>query len=79
LSEAVAAGRLTRGDVFCTVAFGGGYTSGAFVTRWGADPAHGARAAQVDPASIRVVRPEGGAKADEPPAVLRDFLRGGHR
>ena len=33
LSEAVAAGRLKPGDVFCTVAFGGGYTSGAFVTR----------------------------------------------
>ncbi|MEY4035967.1 MAG: hypothetical protein RL715_186, partial [Chloroflexota bacterium] len=32
LSEAVAAGRLKPGDVFCTVAFGGGYTSGAFVT-----------------------------------------------
>jgi hypothetical protein len=56
------------------VAFGGGYTSGAFVTRWGADPAHGARAANVDPSTVRVVRPEGGAKADQPPAVLRAFL-----
>ena len=79
LSEAVAAGRLMPGDVFCTVAFGGGYTSGAFVTRWGADPAHGARAASVDPTSIRVVRPEGGAKADEPPVVLQEFLIAPHR
>ncbi|MEY3472266.1 MAG: hypothetical protein RLY63_941, partial [Chloroflexota bacterium] len=39
----------------------------------------GARAASVDPASIRVVRPEGGAKADEPPVVLQEFLIAPHR
>ena len=48
----MAAGRLKPGDVFCTVAFGGGYTSGAFVTRWDADPTHGARAASVDASTI---------------------------
>ena len=74
LSEAVAAGRLKPGDVFCTVAFGGGYTSGAFVTRWDADPAHGARAAAVDPSSIKIKRPEGGAKAAEVPAALKALL-----
>ncbi len=74
LSEAVAAGRLKPGDVFCTVAFGGGYTSGAFVTRWDADPAHGARAAAVDPATIKIRRPEGGAKAAEVPAALKALL-----
>jgi len=74
LSEAVAAGRLKPGDVFCTVAFGGGYTSGAFVTRWDADPAHGARAAAVDPSTIKIKRPEGGAKAAEVPAALKALL-----
>ena len=74
LSEAVAAGRLKPGDVFCTVAFGGGYTSGAFVTRWDADPAHGARAAAVDTATIKIRRPEGGAKAAEVPSALKSLL-----
>jgi 3-oxoacyl-[acyl-carrier-protein] synthase-3 len=74
LSEAVAAGRLKPGDVFCTVAFGGGYTSGAFVTRWDADPANGARAASVDPSTITIRRPEGGAKAAEVPAALKALL-----
>ena len=74
LSEAVAAGRLKLGDVFCTVAFGGGYTSGAFVTRWDANPANGARAAAVDPSTITIRRPEGGAKAAEAPAALKALL-----
>ena len=74
LSEAVAAGRLKPGDVFCTVAFGGGYTSGSFVTRWDADPANGARAAAVDPSTIKIKRPVGGAKAAEVPAALKDLL-----
>jgi 3-oxoacyl-[acyl-carrier-protein] synthase-3 len=74
LSEAVAAGRLKPGDVFCTVAFGGGYTSGAFVTRWDAEPANGARAAAVDSSTITIRRPEGGAKAAEVPAELKALL-----
>jgi 3-oxoacyl-[acyl-carrier-protein] synthase-3 len=74
LSEAVAAGRLKPGDVFCTVAFGGGYTSGSFVTRWDANPANGARAAAVDPSTITIRRPEGGAKAAEAPAALKALL-----
>jgi 3-oxoacyl-[acyl-carrier-protein] synthase-3 len=74
LSEAVAAGRLKPGDVFCTVAFGGGYTSGAFVTRWDAEPANGARAAAVDSSTITIRRPEGGAKAAEVPAALKALL-----
>lgn len=74
LSEAVAAGRLKPGDVFCTVAFGGGYTSGAFVTRWDADPANGARAAAVDTAAIKIKRPEGGAKAAVVPSALAPLL-----
>lgn len=74
LSEAVAAGRLKPGDVFCTVAFGGGYTSGSFVTRWDADPAHGARAATVDPRTITIKRPEGGARAAVVPSALAPLL-----
>ena len=74
LSEAVAAGRLKPGDVFCTVAFGGGYTSGAFVTRWDADPANGSRAASVDTAATKIKRPEGGAKAAVVPAALKALL-----
>jgi len=74
LSEAVAAGRLKPGDVFCTVAFGGGYTSGAFVTRWDAEPANGARAAAVDSSTITIRRPEGGAKAAEVPVALKALL-----
>jgi 3-oxoacyl-[acyl-carrier-protein] synthase-3 len=79
LSEAVAAGRLKPGDVFCTVAFGGGYTSGSFVTRWDADPSLGARAASVDPSLVRVRRPEGGAHSAVVPkaiAALLDAQRG---
>jgi 3-oxoacyl-[acyl-carrier-protein] synthase-3 len=79
LSEAVAAGRLKPGDVFCTVAFGGGYTSGSFVTRWDADPSLGARAASVDPTRVRVRRPEGGAHSATVPkaiAALLDAQRG---
>ena len=75
ISEAVAAGRLKRGDVFCTVAFGGGYTSGAFVTRWDADPAHGARAASVNAADITIRRPEGAVSAPVP-AALRALVDG---
>jgi 3-oxoacyl-[acyl-carrier-protein] synthase-3 len=74
LSEAVAAGRLKPGDVFCTVAFGGGYTSGAFVTRWDADPAHGARATTVDTEAIQIKRPEGGARAAVVPSALAPLL-----
>jgi 3-oxoacyl-[acyl-carrier-protein] synthase-3 len=74
LSEAVAAGRLKPGDVFCTVAFGGGYTSGAFVTRWDADPANGARAASFDTSTIKIKRPEGGAKAAVVPSALASLL-----
>ena len=75
ISEAVAAGRLKRGDVFCTVAFGGGYTSGAFVTRWDADPAHGARASSVNAADVAIRRPEGAAAAPVPRA-LRGLVDG---
>jgi 3-oxoacyl-[acyl-carrier-protein] synthase-3 len=39
LAEAVAAGRITRGDRVLMVAFGAGYTAGAALVEWTADPA----------------------------------------
>ena len=39
LAEAVAAGRIKRGDKILMVAFGAGYTAGAAVVEWTADPA----------------------------------------
>lgn len=39
LVEAVASGRINRGDRILMVAFGGGYTAGGAVVEWTADPA----------------------------------------
>jgi len=44
LVEAVAAGRVHPGDRILMVAFGAGYTAGAAVVEWTADPAHALRA-----------------------------------
>jgi len=49
LAEAVDAGRVQPGDKVVFVAFGSGYTSGACVVGWTADPAAAARAAAVPP------------------------------
>ncbi len=49
LAEAVEAGRVRPGDIVVFVAFGSGYTSGACVVEWTADPAHGRRAQGVAP------------------------------
>jgi 3-oxoacyl-[acyl-carrier-protein] synthase-3 len=49
LAEAVDSGRVRVGDRLCLVAFGAGFTSGAVVVEWTADPARGAAAATVDP------------------------------
>ena len=39
LAEAIAAGRIKQGDKVLMVAFGAGYTAGAAVVEWTADPA----------------------------------------
>jgi hypothetical protein len=39
LVEAIAAGKITPGDRLLMVAFGAGYTAGAAVVEWTADPA----------------------------------------
>jgi len=44
LVEAVAAGRIKEGDRIAMVAFGAGYTAGAAVVEWTADPARALRA-----------------------------------
>jgi 3-oxoacyl-[acyl-carrier-protein] synthase-3 len=55
LSEAVAAGRVKKGDRLLLVAFGAGLTSGAITLEWTADPAAAARAAGIGPADVSVM------------------------
>ncbi len=54
LSEAVAAGRVKKGDRLLLVAFGAGLTSGAITLEWTADPANAARAAAIGPESVSI-------------------------
>ncbi len=55
LSEAVAAGRVKKGDRLLLVAFGSGLTSGAITFQWTADPAASARAEGIGPADVAVM------------------------
>jgi 3-oxoacyl-[acyl-carrier-protein] synthase-3 len=54
LSEAVAAGRVKKGDRLLLVAFGAGLTSGAISLEWTADPAASARAAKIGPEDVSI-------------------------
>jgi 3-oxoacyl-[acyl-carrier-protein] synthase-3 len=54
LSEAVAAGRVKKGDRLLLVAFGAGLTSGAITMEWTADPAAAARAANIGPDDVSI-------------------------
>jgi 3-oxoacyl-[acyl-carrier-protein] synthase-3 len=74
LAEAVDGGRVAVGDRLVVVAFGAGFTSGAVALEWTADPAHGARAASVDPAAISVRRPLDWQSVDPMPARLATVL-----
>ena len=65
LVEAVAAGRIKEGDKILMVAFGAGYTAGAAVVEWTADPA---RAFLAPGAQTRLGQPQRSA-APEPAAV----------
>jgi 3-oxoacyl-[acyl-carrier-protein] synthase-3 len=60
LVEAVAAGRVKQGDKILMVAFGAGYTAGAAVVEWTADPARAllAPGAQTRLGKPRVAEPE---------------------
>ncbi len=54
LSEAVAAGRVKKGDRLLLVAFGAGLTSGAITVEWTADPANAARAEKIGPRDVTI-------------------------
>jgi 3-oxoacyl-[acyl-carrier-protein] synthase III len=70
LVEAVDGGRIAVGDQIAVVAFGAGFTAGAVTFQWTADPAAGARAAAVDPASVAVRRAADWQPPDPTPAAL---------
>jgi len=73
LAEAVDAGRIKVGDNIVFVAFGAGFTSGAAVVQWTADPANGRRARSVDDhASVHA--PADWQAAAPVPDVLMDVL-----
>jgi 3-oxoacyl-[acyl-carrier-protein] synthase-3 len=55
LSEAVASGRVKKGDRLLLVAFGAGLTSGAIALQWTADPAASARADAIGPGDVTVM------------------------
>jgi 3-hydroxy-3-methylglutaryl CoA synthase len=55
LTEAVAAGRVKKGDKLLLVAFGSGLTSAAITFEWTADPANAARAAGIGPENVKVL------------------------
>ncbi|MFI5261029.1 MAG: beta-ketoacyl-ACP synthase III [Candidatus Limnocylindrales bacterium] len=67
LAEAVDAGRVQPGDRIVFVAFGSGYTSGACVVEWTADPADAARAADVP--SFVTIQPPPGFPLDDPTPI----------
>ncbi|TAM78186.1 MAG: ketoacyl-ACP synthase III [Chloroflexota bacterium] len=73
LVEAVEAGRVKPGDVVVFVAFGAGYTSGACVVRWTADPARSARGRAVDP-TVTIHRPDDWTADDPTPVELRPIF-----
>ncbi|MGZ6297211.1 MAG: beta-ketoacyl-ACP synthase III [Candidatus Limnocylindrales bacterium] len=73
LSEAIDAGRVKPGDIVVFVAFGSGYTSGACVVEWTADPAHGRRAATVAP-SVHIEPPREFPLSDPTPLELQPIF-----
>jgi 3-oxoacyl-[acyl-carrier-protein] synthase-3 len=74
LAEAVEAGRVRVGDHLVFVAFGAGFTSGAVVVQWTADPARHGRAALVDPGAVVIRRPPGWDPGDRIPAALAPIV-----
>jgi 3-oxoacyl-[acyl-carrier-protein] synthase-3 len=57
LSEAVAEGRIHKGDRVVLVAFGAGGTAGAVALEWTADPADRLRSEHIRPQDIRILDP----------------------
>jgi hypothetical protein len=76
LAEAVNEGRLKIGDRVVIVAFGAGFTSGAVVIEWTADPARGvAGAAAVNPDDVHVRLPVDWDSVDPIPEALAELMR----
>jgi len=73
LAEAVDTGRVHPGDRLAFVAFGSGYTSGAIVLEWTADPAAGARAASIEPTAA-ISDPPDWPEVDPTPPELRPLF-----
>jgi 3-oxoacyl-[acyl-carrier-protein] synthase III len=77
LAEAVDSGRVQPGDRLEFIAFGAGYTSGAAVIEWTADPADGRRAAGVVPVvSIHQPSDKDWPALDPTPSALRPLFAG---
>jgi 3-oxoacyl-[acyl-carrier-protein] synthase-3 len=74
LAEAVDAGRVAIGDRVVLVAFGAGFTSGAVVLQWTADPTCGARAQTIRPEDITVRLPVDWDSVDPMPPALAEVL-----
>ena len=73
LAEAVERGRVQPGDRLVFVAFGAGYTSGAAVLEWTADPARSALAAAIGP-EVAIHAPKDWTGDDPTPPELRPFF-----
>ena len=75
LAEAVDSGRVQIGDNIVFVAFGAGFTSGAAVVQWTADPASGARARSVVPSASVHLPADWRATAPVPPLLAEVLAR----
>ncbi|MGD0249224.1 MAG: 3-oxoacyl-[acyl-carrier-protein] synthase III C-terminal domain-containing protein, partial [Candidatus Limnocylindrales bacterium] len=75
LSEAVAEGRIHKGDRVVLVAFGAGGTAGAVALEWTADPADRLRSEHIRPDDVRILDPGIEPANPFPPAL--EWLRNG--
>ena len=78
LAEAVERGRVQPGDKLVFVAFGAGYTSGAAVLEWTADPSCSSRAASIGP-EVEIHPPKDWTGDDPTPPELRPFFEARER
>ena len=74
LAEAVDSGRVKVGDRIVFVAFGAGFTSGAAVVEWTADPARGRLAETIRPEDISVRLPVDWDSVDPIPPALAEIM-----
>ncbi len=74
LSEAVESGRVRVGDRICLVAFGAGFTSGAVVVEWTADPLRSRAARAIRPEDVAVRLPVDWDSVDPIPPALAEVL-----